>query len=272
MSDPTVTVVTPVWNHADFLPETVDSILNQTFEDFEYIIIAEPSPDNTVEVAKQQAERDHRIRLEVNDERLRTPKCYNKGLKMARGDFIAINDADDLSTPQRLETQLEYMREHPNTVLTLQHDYYARLIDGDGNIINQYFYPEDYHYPPESGIFPRTFTRVHSSHMYRNVKPRYREKFIHSQDVDMYVRCLGSDYDVKIMKDDLATRRVHENQKQSRSLDASADDLNAEYGLNEVALEDYFNYLRGWPLRYPRWNPDLPYEVEDYSPHEIHYI
>lgn len=266
MTEPKVSVITSVWNHAETLPETVEGIINQTYDNWEYIILAEPSPDDTIEVAKEMAGEDERIKVDVNESRLHLPKSLNKGLKMADGDYVAINDADDVSTPKRLETQVSYMEENPNTVLTCQHDFYARNIDANSNTTQQYFRPTDYHYAPESGIFPMVFTVIHSSFMYRNIGQRYREKFKHSQEVDMYCRCLGSEYDVEVLLDDLVSRRIHSNQKQNRD-----DRENKHQRFQEIAVTDWFKSLRGWGQQYDRWSPDLPYEVEDHSPHKIMY-
>ena len=273
MSSPKVSVITSVWNQGELLKETIQSIENQTLDDWEYIIVADKSPDNTIRVARDAADQDDRITFILNDNREYYTRSLNIGIEAADGDFIAINDGDDLSSPARLETQVDYMEVNPDTILTLQHAFYARVVDSDGDIIpnNEYFYPENYDYPAESGLFSMALTRIHSSHMYRNEGIRYREKFQHSQDVDMFCRCIGSDWDVKILKDDLATRRIHNNQKQSRDLSAGADDINAEEGFQEMAIRDFHRALRGWDLKYDNWNPDLPYKPEDHSPHTIMY-
>ncbi|MCF2518456.1 glycosyltransferase family 2 protein [Dyadobacter sp. CY351] len=103
MQLPEISVIMPVYNGANFLKDAIESILNQTFSNFEFIIINDGSTDNTEQII--QSYQDERIIYVKNPSNLRLIKTLNLGVKMARGKFIARMDADDISLPQRLARQ-----------------------------------------------------------------------------------------------------------------------------------------------------------------------
>jgi len=109
-SKPKVSVILPVYNGEEFLREAVDSILNQTFTDFEFIIIDDGSRDSSADIIKSYD--DYRIRFVSNEKNLGLIKTLNKGLGLAQGKYIARMDADDISLPSRLEKQVAFMEDH----------------------------------------------------------------------------------------------------------------------------------------------------------------
>ena len=109
---PKISVIMPVYNGDKYLKEAVDSILNQTFSDFEFIIIDDGSTDNTEQIIKSYD--DKRILYIKNEQNLGVAESLNKGLDMAKGEYIARMDADDISLPERFEKQLQYMERHKN--------------------------------------------------------------------------------------------------------------------------------------------------------------
>lgn len=108
---PKVTVLMPVYNGEKYLKEAIDSILNQTFSDFEFLIINDGSTDNTVGIINSY--NDSRIRLVHNDKNLGLITTLNKGFDLARGEYIARMDCDDVSLPDRLSKQVVFMEAHP---------------------------------------------------------------------------------------------------------------------------------------------------------------
>ena len=107
LNRPKVTVLMPVYNCMQYLREAIESILNQTFTDFEFLIIDDGSIDKSVEIIKSY--NDSRIRLEENGQNLGLITTLNKGLDLAKGEFIARMDADDISMPERLAKQVALM-------------------------------------------------------------------------------------------------------------------------------------------------------------------
>lgn len=112
---PTVSVVMSVHNGERFLQEAVGSILAQTWSDFEFIVVDDASTDRTPAIL--DALHDPRIVRLRNEANLGLTKSLNRGLQQARGRYIARLDADDLSEPQRLARQVEYLEGHPEIVV-----------------------------------------------------------------------------------------------------------------------------------------------------------
>lgn len=110
-NDPLVTVLMPCFNGGPFLRDTLKSILNQTFYDYELLIINDCSTDDSLKTI--QSFNDQRIRIHTNTVNLGQTKSLNIGLKLSRGKYVAINDADDLSLPERIEKQVAFIRNRP---------------------------------------------------------------------------------------------------------------------------------------------------------------
>lgn len=112
---PLVSVVMTVHNDAPFLPAAVESILGQTFGDFEYVIVHDASTDGSREILDRYA--DPRIRILDNPENLRLGRSLNRGVAAARGELIARLDANDIAPLDRLEKQVRFLSEHPELAL-----------------------------------------------------------------------------------------------------------------------------------------------------------
>lgn len=114
--NPAITVLMTIYKDKEYLAEAIASILNQTYRNFEFLIIAEPeTPDESLEMIR--AFHDKRIRLVINKKHLGFSNSLNKGIKIARGKYIARMDADDISLRNRLLVQFIYMELHSNVIL-----------------------------------------------------------------------------------------------------------------------------------------------------------
>jgi glycosyltransferase involved in cell wall biosynthesis len=111
-ASPKVSVVMSAYNAAAYLDEAIVSILNQTFRDFEFIVINNGSSDDTSSILDKYQKRDGRIRVYYQKQNGLVP-ALNRGCRLARGQYIAMMDADDVSFPSRLARQLEYLERHP---------------------------------------------------------------------------------------------------------------------------------------------------------------
>ena len=109
-----ISVLMPVYNGEKYLKESLESILLQTFSDFEFIIINDGSTDKSKDIIEEYKNRDNRIILINNPSNLGITKSLNIGLKHCTGKYIARMDADDISLPQRLQIQYDYMEKHPS--------------------------------------------------------------------------------------------------------------------------------------------------------------
>ncbi|KPQ13227.1 MAG: Glycosyltransferases involved in cell wall biogenesis [Algoriphagus marincola HL-49] len=104
-----VSVITPVHNSYELVEETIQSVLNQTFKDWELILIDDKSSDNGLQILKKYEKLDPRIRLLENSKNKGAALTRNRGIEAAKGRFIAFLDSDDLWEPTKLERQLEFM-------------------------------------------------------------------------------------------------------------------------------------------------------------------
>ncbi|MBU1567476.1 MAG: glycosyltransferase [Proteobacteria bacterium] len=106
-----ISILMPVYNACQYLSEAIESILNQTYRNFEFIIIDDASKDNSLDILKSYE--DPRIVLVENKMNMGVAWTLNRGVSLARGCYIARMDADDISVPKRLERQIRFMESHP---------------------------------------------------------------------------------------------------------------------------------------------------------------
>ena len=134
MSDAKVTVLMLVYNAEKYIREAIESILNQTFRDFELLILLDSkTSDSSENIIKTYV--DKRIRLVENEKSMGLSELRNKGLRLARGEYVAIMDADDISYPNRLEMQYEYMEKNPDVGIVAS---WNDVIDGGGKVVESW--------------------------------------------------------------------------------------------------------------------------------------
>ena len=112
MSEPLVSVLMPVYNGEAFLREAIESILNQSYQNFEFLIVNDGSSDQSEEIIKSYS--DSRIKYICNPENLGLIATLNLGIELSQGAYIVRMDADDISLPQRIEKQVGWMEAHPD--------------------------------------------------------------------------------------------------------------------------------------------------------------
>lgn len=155
-----ITVLISVYNGEKYLREAIESILGQTFSDFEFLIINDASTDSSREIILSC--KDSRIKLIDNEINLGLTKSLNKGLKLAQGEYVARMDADDVSLPSRLEKQVEFLENNPEIgVLGCR----CHIIDGSDRIVGMTWNPRG-HRQIMSRILSEN-QMIHSSIIYR---------------------------------------------------------------------------------------------------------
>jgi glycosyltransferase involved in cell wall biosynthesis len=135
---PLVTVVFPCRNAVPYVGAALESILSQTYRHLEVLVVDNASSDATVEIVTRMQERDPRIVLLRNPRDIGIAGSLNRGLRAARGEFIARMDADDIAEPNRLERQLAFMRSHPECIICGSH---ITLIDEEDRVIGSRRFP-----------------------------------------------------------------------------------------------------------------------------------
>lgn len=121
-----VSVVIPIYNSRSYLKDAIDSIRRQTYSDWELLAINEyGSDDGSAKIIEEYSQKDSRICLIQNTKKLGLAESLNKGIRLAKGEYIARLDADDLAHPQRFQKQVQFLDDHPNVIVcgTYQHHF-----------------------------------------------------------------------------------------------------------------------------------------------------
>lgn len=189
---PKISVIMSVYNEPEeWIRIAIDSILDQTFSNFEFIIIND-NPDNqgNEKILKEFAIKDRRVVIITNDKNIGLTKSLNKGLQVAKGEYIARMDADDMSLPQRFERQVEYLDRHPNILCVGS---WTGSIDEKGNRMDSVGrYEMDYRWVRAQ--FIQNSQISHPAAMYHRIinnKPvQYDETVRYAQDYSLMVSIL----------------------------------------------------------------------------------
>lgn len=138
---PKISVIMPVYNAGKFLPESIESILGQTFNNFEFIIVDDASTDNSWEIIKEYANKDNRIKAFQNNKNLGVSKTTNIAISKTQAKYLARMDADDVSFPNRLEKQINYLKQN-NKVVAIGGQ--CVVINDENEIIGQKIFPTEF--------------------------------------------------------------------------------------------------------------------------------
>ena len=201
---PKVSVVMSVYNGDKHLREAVESILHQTFRGFEFIIVDDGSTDRTWEILASYE--DPRIALVRNEENIGLTKSLNRGLEMARGEYVARQDADDISLPERLEKQVEFLEN--NAEVGLLSCCFIE-IDDEGRSVSIQRLPAEDTDLQERLLISNCF--CHGAAMFRREclesVGAYRQEFEFAQDYDLWLR-ISERYKVANLEEALYEWRV----------------------------------------------------------------
>lgn len=192
---PKVTVLMPVYNGEKYLKEAIDSILSQTFKDFEFLIINDGSIDNTQKIIEKYD--DNRIRL-INQKNKGLSEALNIGISLSKGEFIARMDADDISEKNRLSEQVAFMNSHKDVGICGSN---VELIDDSGRKVGHMMYPIEHEdikaqmmfncpLAHPTVIFRKSFLKLNNL-KYHNIK---------SEDYDLWERSVDLTKIVNINK------------------------------------------------------------------------
>ena len=218
-TSPLVSVVMPVYNESEYIKTAIDSVLGQTYENHEFLIIDDGSTDETPEIAKSYAGQDNRIKYLANQTNKGLPASLNKGIEHASGKYIARMDADDISLPRRFEKQVEYLDSNPSVHVVGS---YTSLIGKNGEFLGEKTFPQGGRNP--TGLKQEGPRVPHPSVMMRKSSLQsvngYREPFRYAQDLDLWIRMsreFGEDF-LWIIPDSLIKYRLTPSQYRRHSV------------------------------------------------------
>lgn len=202
---PLVSVVMPTYNRADLLPRSIESILNQDYKNFEFIIVDDGSSDNSLEVIQSYQQKDNRIKLLKNETNRGISFSRNRGTDEAKGKYVAIMDSDDFSEPQRLSKSVDYLEAHPD-VMAVNALYYEMGKEKNG--LNNWVPPKRFeiifnlrNYFTNIAVFRRDF--VKDNHI------RYDETRLSSEDYDFWKQIFLNGGKLHMLNEQLIRLRRH---------------------------------------------------------------
>ena len=207
---PAASVVMAVWNGETYLGEAIESILSQTFSDFEFIIVDDGSTDRTPELLAAYQSKDPRISFFSCDNQGQA-SALNFACRQARGKYLINLDADDVALPTRIEKQLAFLENNPGTVLL---GTASQLVWADGRRIRERIPPTD-----DASIREELVKRAsicHTSVAMRKdawlAAGGYRAPFKCGQDYDLFLR-IADQGKLANLDEVLVLHRIHGNQK-----------------------------------------------------------
>lgn len=203
-----VTVVMPVYNGMPYLKEAIESVLSQSFQNFEFLIIDDGSTDQSI--ACIASYEDPRIRFIRNEQNKGQARTLNRGLELAQGEYVARLDQDDVCLPRRLEVQLLYMVKRPNLAITCT---WEHTIDAYGRRVRSWKGEIENYGAFLGRILLGKCPIWHPSVMFRReVVLRlggYDPSYAPSDDFDLWARIAIQRYNAAIVPEFLVLQRVH---------------------------------------------------------------
>ena len=212
---PKISVLMPAYNAEKYIAESIESILNQTFTDFELIIVDDASKDSTWEIINRYSEKDTRIKAYRNEENIGVTKNRNSLIKKALGDYVAWQDADDISHPSRLELQHNFMQDNNNIGIC---GGYLEFFNQNGTIFIQKYDEKDVELRKK--IFRYSPVSQGVSMIRKNVflfTGLYNEQLDQAEDLEMTFR-IGSRYEFANIPLILLKYRKHTESISSKSI------------------------------------------------------
>jgi len=216
---PTVSVITAVYNAEKTLAQTIESVLSQTFEDFEYILVDDCSNDRSLQIMEEYARKDSRIKILKNKTNLKQAKTRNRAIRESKGKYIANIDSDDLMKKDKLEKQVKFMEKNPN--VDICYTGYT-VIDKDGNIISDV---EPLEWDEERMLNKQNLLNNNTIMMRRGVF--YDGNWEYADDYSTWLSALKVGKKIRPLKENLTYYRVYPESKWHSHLKECEEEKNA---------------------------------------------
>ena len=196
----------PVFNSEQFVAEAIESILNQTFKDFEFLILDDTSTDKSFRIIKDFEQQDSRIKVYQNEKNLGVVESRNKLISLSKGKYIAWLDSDDIALKNRFEKQINFLEAHPEIGMA---GAFPIIIDENGNKIRKWWFETDpqklkielfFHSP-----FLSSSVVIRKSALPRNC---YDSKFPVAEDFDLYSK-ISENSDIANIPEILVKYRIN---------------------------------------------------------------
>jgi len=254
---PAISVVMPAFNSARFIRPAIESVLGQTFRDFEFIIIDDGSTDDTLKIIQDYAAKDQRIVI-LSHLNKGMGRSLNEAIELARGRWIARIDADDLMMPQRLERQLDYMHRHPGVAVAGS---WIQYVNRRGRVIGHKRAPLHKKKNIEklnqrNKLIPLTHPSVLMDRQAFREAGGYRPEFWPSDDLDLWSRILEHGHQIRVQREFLTQYRIHSDSicaaKARRTMEGvrwvRECLIRRRRGEREISFDEYVKWRKSLPL------------------------
>ena len=186
-----ISVLMPVYNVAPYVAEAIESILRQTYRNFEFVIVDDCSTDGTFDICKKYAGQDSRIVLLHNEQNLKIEGTLNKGLEHCHGKYVVRMDGDDISLPDRFERMKAYLDEHPDVSMVGTS---VENIDADGKFLGRTVYPDNWELIQASCTLKIPLGHIWMTYKWVYEKLHGYRKLFGTEDWDFLLRFLTEGY------------------------------------------------------------------------------
>lgn len=235
-----ISIIMPCFNRRNFLQEGIDSILRQTYRNFELLIIDDGSTDGTDRIIENYT--DHRIKLITLPRNKGISFARNTGLALARGEYVAVMDSDDIAHPKRLETQLKYLDQNRNITIvgsnvlkqTHKNTIMMRYVNDDGKIKSRLMALNG-----SSLIHPTTMMRMEDLERHSLIYPGKKI----DEDHALWFECTKKKLRFAVIEEPLLIYRRHNSNTSSLNTLNSKDLIADKFTLLEHILVHYFSRL-----------------------------
>lgn len=242
--NPYASVLMSAYNAEEFIAEAIDSILGQSFQDFEFIIVDDCSQDSTRDIISKYSSADNRIRTIYNSSNQGQSISLNKGIEIAKGKYIARMDADDISLSHRLETQVDFM--DSNIDIAVSSAWMETIGKEEGHVRKSSVTHEE--------IIAALFTKnciwhpvaIIRKEILDSLDLRYDPDYVKGQDYKLWIE-LSRHYKIANIPEVLLKYRIHDKQKTRIDLEFKQERLKKlilnkkKRGIHELLLKDFLS-------------------------------
>lgn len=287
---PEISLIMSVYNGEDYLAEAIESVLNQTFREFELIIINDCSTDGTSEILEKYASMDSRVKVHTNEVNLRLPSSLNKAMSYAQGKYIARMDADDICLPDRLARQFDFMEKNPHISLSS-----CRFMTLKNGVISSGGCGGKGDNESIKALLLVTNPILHPGIMAKADVIRdlgYDKNFTCTEDMELWTRFVMAGHNIEILPEYLMIYRLHDKQitettleKQHREvvaiqknyypklLQAMSEEqekfyINGVYFRNNKNIDEFCEFFK-WMIKTNKKAKTLPDDAIRYAMFEI---
>lgn len=243
MEENKVSIIIPVYNAEKFIGKTIESVLNQTYKNWEMLLFNDKSKDDSLKIIKKYSEKDERIKVIDSKENVGVVVARNKLIEIATGGFIAFLDADDYWREQKLEKQIKYMKEQ-NALISCTE--YIRVTE-DEKEINDIIIKEIITYEDMlKNNYLGCLTVVYNANKLGKRYFKEREK---NEDYVLWLEIVKETKIIFGLKENLAFYRVLNNSRSSNKIEAAKDRWNVYRKVERLSLFKSIYYFLQYVIR-----------------------